>query len=465
MIAGNLDGRTDYMARVPSFYIQTYGCQMNVYDSDLIDTILSEAGFTRTCSLDEADIVLVNTCAVREHAERRALGRAAELASRKQRRAGLIVGICGCVAQRLGRSAVTEVPLLDLIVGPSCYRMLPELIRGVMEDGIPRYALDLAEDESYGGLQAAAGSRVTAFLAIMRGCDNWCSYCIVPYVRGPERSRSQGDIATELRALGEAGIRDVTLLGQNVVAYRHDGMGFADLLRSIDAARYVKRVRFTTSHPRDMDDSVIEAMSTLETVCEHLHLPLQSGSKRTLERMNRQYTPDTYRMVVDKLRDAVQGIALSTDVIVGFPGETESDFRETLAMVKEIEFDYAYMFRFSPRAGTPAASMEPQVPEAVRRARLAELIGLQNGIIRRKNAELIGREVEVLVEGPSHQRGDELLGRTRTNKVIVFPGGRDLIGSFVRVRPSELRGWTPWGHRIERRGATRRLTGAAAHLT
>ncbi|KPL06759.1 hypothetical protein AMJ71_09365 [candidate division TA06 bacterium SM1_40] len=437
----------------PSFCIHTYGCQMNVYDSDLIAGILSDRGYPRAGSLEEADLILVNTCAVREHAERRAIGRLNELTGMKRVRPDLVVGICGCVAQRLGRGAREVVPSIDLVVGPSCYRMLPGLIEDVLRDRMPRYALDLGEGESYDGILTAAGRGVTAFLAIMRGCDNRCSYCIVPYVRGPERSRSRDDILAELRTLAEGGVREITLLGQNVVAYRDGEHRFADLLQAIDDSRLIQRIRFTTSHPRDLDETVIRAVAELESVCEHIHLPMQSGSTSVLERMNRQYTAEHYRALTEELREQVPGIAITTDIIVGFPGETDDDFRKTLEMVNETRFDYAYMFRYSPRPGTPAASFESEVPERVRGERLKQLIELQNGIIRQRNAELVGEEVEVLVEGASHQSDEELIGRTRTNKVVVFGGSRDLIGNFVDVRVAELRGWTPWGYRAQRSDA------------
>ena len=417
---------------MPRIYIETYGCQMNVADSELVLGVLEREGYIAVDDPAAADVVLVNTCAVRDHAEQKVLSRVGELKHCK--RPGGVLGVVGCMAQRLGPRLLERIPQVDLVVGPDGYRGLPELIARARAGGGERAAdVEFRGWEHYEDVPPAREGGASAFVTVQRGCDYRCTFCIVPMTRGPERSRKLADVVREVERLAEAGTTEVTLLGQTVNSY-HDGThDFADLLRAVGAVPGIRRLRFTSPYPTDFDERVVAAMAETPAVCEHVHLPVQSGSSRVLRRMLRRYDRDRYLAVVAALRRAMPAIALTTDIIVGFPGETEDDFRETLSLVEGVGFDDAFTFRYSPREGTPATRLKDVVLDHVAGERLERLVAAVRGIARRKNVALVGSNHEVLVEGWA-KRGDLLQGRTRANKVALFPGPDEWIGSYRLVR-------------------------------
>ena len=417
---------------MPRIYIETYGCQMNVADSELVLGVLEREGYVAVDDPAAADVVLVNTCAVRDHAEQKVLSRVGEL--KRCKRPGGVLGVVGCMAQRLGPRLLERIPEVDLVVGPDGYRGLPELIARVRAGGGERAAdVEFRGWEHYEDVPPAREGGASAFVTVQRGCDYRCTFCIVPMTRGPERSRKLADVVREVERLAGAGTTEVTLLGQTVNSYDDGTHDFADLLRAVGAVPGIRRLRFTSPYPTDFGEHVVAAMAATPAVCEHVHLPVQSGSSRVLRRMLRRYDRDRYLAVVAALRDAMPGIALTTDIIVGFPGETEDDFRETLSLVEAVAFDDAFTFRYSPREGTPATRLKDGVPDPVARERLERLVAAVRGIARRKNVALVGSTHEVLVEGWA-KRGDLLQGRTRANKVALFPGPDQWIGSYGTVR-------------------------------
>jgi len=415
---------------MPRIYIETYGCQMNVSDSELMLGVLAREGYVRTDDPADADVMLVNTCAVRDHAEQRVLGRMGEL--KRHKRPGDILGVVGCMAQRLGPTLLERVPQVDLVIGPDGYRGLPELIARA-RGGERAADVDFKAWEHYEDVPPVRADGVSAFVTVQRGCDYRCTFCIVPMTRGPERSRKLADVVNEVTRLAGSGTTEVTLLGQTVNSY-HDGESdFADLLRAVGTVAGIRRVRFTSPYPTDFTPRVLEAMAATRTVCEHVHLPVQSGSSRVLKRMLRRYDRARFLEVVAALRQAMPGIALSTDIIVGFPGETEDEFQETLALVAEVGFDDAYTFKYSVREGTPAVRLKDHVTDDVQAERLERLIALVRSGARRKNIALVGSTHEVLVEGRA-KRGGLLQTRTRTNKVALVDGPDEWMGSYRRVR-------------------------------
>jgi tRNA-2-methylthio-N6-dimethylallyladenosine synthase len=419
-------------------YIETYGCQMNVADTELMLGLLGREGYVATGEPGAADVLLVNTCAVRDNAEQRVIGRMGEL--KRFKRPGVVVGVVGCMAQRLGQRLLDETPHVDLVIGPDGYRALPALIGGALAG---RRAADVAFKawEHYEDVPPARGERVGAFVTVQRGCDYRCTFCIVPMTRGRERSRTLGDVLHEVRHLAGQGITEVTLLGQTVNSY-HDGThDFADLLRAVGAVDGIRRVRFTSPYPTDFTERVVAALAEVPAVCEHVHLPVQSGSSRVLKRMGRRYTREQYLAVVERLRAAVAGVALTTDIIVGFPGETEDDFAATESLVREVGFDDAYTFKYSPREGTGALRLPDAVPDGVAGERLERLIAAVRAVARRRNAGLVGTIQEVLVERVA-RRGCLLQTRTRTNKVVLVEGPTEWIGSYRRVRLTGTTGST-----------------------
>ena len=423
-------------------YIETYGCQMNVADSELIVGVLVREGFVRTDDPAAADVMLVNTCAVRDHAEQRVLSRLGELKGFK--RPGRVLGVVGCMAQRLGPRLLERVPQVDLVIGPDGYRGLPELIARAHQ-GERAAEVEFKTWEHYEDVPPARGERVSAFVTVQRGCDYRCTFCIVPMTRGAERSRKLADVVREARDLAAAGTTEVTLLGQTVNSY-HDGEhDFADLLRAVGAVPGVRRLRFTSPYPTDFTDRVLAALAGTPAACEHVHLPVQSGSSRVLKRMLRRYDRERYLAVVVALRGAVPGIALTTDIIVGFPGETEDDFQETLSLVEEVGFDDAYTFKYSPREGTPALKLKDHVADDVAGERLERLVAAVRCGAKRKNVALVGTAHEVLVEGRA-KRGALLQARTRTNKVALLEGPDEWIGTYARVRLTGTTGstFTAW---------------------
>jgi len=423
---------------MPRIYIETYGCQMNVSDSELVLGLLGAQGYVRTDDPAQADVMLVNTCAVRDHAEQRVLGRMGVLKGFK--RAGGVLGVVGCMAQRLGPALLEQVPQVDLVIGPDGYRGLPELIARARQ-GERAADVRFQQWEHYEDVPPARAAGASAFVTVQRGCDYRCTFCIVPMTRGPERSRKLADVVREVAGLAARGTTEVTLLGQTVNSY-HDGEhDFADLVRAVGVLPGIRRLRFTSPYPTDFSERVLGAMAETPAVCEHVHLPVQSGSNRVLRRMLRRYTRERYLEVAAALRRAVPGIALTTDIIVGFPGETEQDFEETVSLVREVRFDDAYTFKYSLRDGTPAVKLKDRVPDPVAGERLERLIAVVRQVARAKNVALVGTTHEVLVEGKA-KRGGLLQARTRTNKVALLDGPDEWIGTYQRVRLTGTTGST-----------------------
>ncbi len=419
-------------------YIETYGCQMNVADSELMFGVLSREGYARADKPEDADVMLVNTCAVRENAEQRVIGRMGEL--QRHKRAGGVLGVVGCMAQRLGPALLAKVPRIDLVVGPDAYRNLPELI-GLANAGHRVSDTEFRPWEHYEDVPAVREKGPTAFVTVQRGCDYRCTFCIVPQTRGPERSRQLADVQREVTDLVEQGTTEVTLLGQTVNSY-HDGEhDFGDLLRAVGRIDGLRRLRFTSPYPTDFTPRVVEVMATTPAVCEHVHLPVQSGSNAVLKRMLRRYTREQYLEVAAELRRAIPGLTFSTDIIVGFPGETEDQFEATLSLVIEADFDDAYTFKYSLREGTPAVRLKDHVPDEVASHRLDRLIEGVRANVRRKNMARIGESHEVLVERPA-RRGDLMLARTRTNQLVLLDLPASAIGEYHTVRLTGTTGST-----------------------
>ncbi len=410
-------------------YIETYGCQMNLADTELIVGHLRGSGYARTDDPAGADVILLNTCAIREHAEDRVIGRLGALARHKAQRPQVQIGLTGCMAQHHRERLMERVPFLDFVVGPDSYRRLPQMLAGD-----PFVDVRLARDETYADIRPQRQPGVRAWISIMRGCDKFCTFCIVPYVRGRERSLPLPSILDEVRQLAADGYREVVFLGQTVNAYGDGAADFATLLRRANDISGIERIRFTSPHPSDMSDAVIEAMAECDKVCPQLHLPLQSGSDRVLERMERGYSTAEYARLVERLRRAVPGIALSTDIIVGFPGEEEVDFAATGALMRQIGYDSAFMFKYSAREGTKAFKWGDSVSEEEKGRRLEEIIALQESVSAAINRRLLGARVEVLVEGPARRRHGWLAGKTAHFKTAVFPAGDRRPGDLVRVR-------------------------------
>jgi tRNA-2-methylthio-N6-dimethylallyladenosine synthase len=419
-------------------YIETYGCQMNAADSELMLGVLRRDGYVRTESPSEADVMLVNTCAVRDNAEQRVIGRMGEL--QRYKRAGGVLGVVGCMAQRLGPALLAKAPRVDLVVGPDAYRNLPELLNQAQQ-GQRSTDTEFRSWEHYEDVPAVREKGPTAFVTVQRGCDYRCTFCIVPYTRGPERSRKLDDVVREVGQLVEQGTTEVTLLGQTVNSY-HDGEhDFADLLRSVGMVGGLRRLRFTSPYPTDFTLRVIEAMASTSAVCEHVHLPVQSGSNTVLKRMLRRYTRERYLEVMAELRRAVPGITFSTDIIVGFPGETEADFAQTLSLVDEANYDDAYTFKYSVREGTPAVRLRDHIADEVASERMARLVEAVRSRARRKNMGRIGEVHEALVERPA-KRGELMLARTRANHLVLLDLPPSAVGQYHRVRLTGTTGST-----------------------
>lgn len=427
------------------FYIETYGCQMNISDSELVTTILRNNGYQEATTIDDADIIIFNTCSVRQHAEERVLGRIANEKSRKRTKPALKIGVIGCMAQRLQDELMQIQDGIDFVVGVDQYSEIPHIISSTSDS----ISADFNKEEIYNDIYPTRQGKLNAFVTIMRGCNNFCSYCIVPYTRGRERSRPISDILTEVQEAGKNGFPDITLLGQNVNSYNYQGIKFPDLIREINKIDSIKRIRFVTSHPKDLSDELIYAMKESEKACHNIHFAMQSGNTEILTRMNRGYTAEHFYGRILKLREVMPDIAITTDVIAGFAGETEEQFMDTYNLMKKIEFDYAFMYKYSPRRGTKAADFTDQVPEAIRLERLQRLIIMQREVTLNKYRSQIGRVVEVLVESLSKKSDKELSGKTNDFKICVFPGSPDLIGQFVKVKITDATAGTLIGVRHE----------------
>lgn len=436
-----MDNNPDYNDNQRKLYIETYGCQMNVADSEVVASVMDTAGYSVCDSIDDADAILLNTCSIRDNAEQKILSRLDYLSSLRRKRKGkLIIGVIGCMAERV-KNELIERRGVDLVAGPDSYLDLPSLIASA-ETGHKAINVELSTTETYRDIipKKITGNRTSGFISIMRGCNNFCSYCIVPYTRGRERSRHPESILAELADLRKRGFSEATLLGQNVNSYRHlndDGteIDFAALLTMVADAAPDMRIRFTTSHPKDMSDRIIETIASHSNICRHIHLPVQSGSDSVLKAMNRKYTSAWYMDRVEAIRRIMPDCSITTDLFTGFHGETEEDFQQTLELMRKARFDSAFMFKYSERPGTLAArTMPDNVPDEVKIDRLNRMIELQNQLSADSNRRDVGKIFEVLVEGVSKRSTEQMVGRTQQNKTCVFPRGNARVGEIVKVK-------------------------------
>ena len=447
-------------------YVETYGCQMNVADGELMQGILAGAGYTLALTPEEADVILVNTCAIREHAEQRVIGRVGELARIKQERPDVVIGVTGCMAQRMGQTLLDRAGYVELVMGPDNYRKLPQVLTGLRQPSSPaaqqpssprkslpvvsrQAVLDFDAHENYEGLEIQRANKVSAWVPVQRGCNYRCTYCIVPYVRGDEKNREPQQILNEVRQLAEQGITEVVLLGQTVNSYEYDNWKFPELLRAVARVAGIRRVRFTSPHPNDFTADLVEVMATESAVCKQLHLPVQSGHNRTLKRMLRRYTVESYLEKIELVRRAIPSIALSTDVIVAFPGETAAEYEATLDLMRTVRFDDAFLYKYSPRDGTPATRLPAHefIADAEAQERLERLIALHRSIQSEINHRELGNIEEVLIERTAKSAGD-LLGRTESNKVVAFCGDASRIGQYANVRLTATSGATFSGEEV-----------------
>jgi tRNA-2-methylthio-N6-dimethylallyladenosine synthase len=418
-------------------YIETFGCQMNVHDSEQMAALLEKEGYLLTQDSAAADLILLNTCSIRDKAEQKAFSELGRLVKLKEKNPGLLVGFGGCLAQHLKEGVYKREKAVDFVFGTHHICRLPEILTAVTTG--KKRAVEtcfFSEIQSLGVFAPPAPGALSAFVSIMQGCDNYCSYCVVPYLRGPEMSRPPEEILAEIRRLACCGVKEVTLLGQNVNSYGKNlaaGCNFVSLIKAIQDVEGIERIRFTTSHPKDLSDDLIDCFGSLSKLCGHIHLPVQSGSNRILGRMNRGYTVEEYGAKVARLRAVCPSISITSDIIVGFPGETAKDYQETIDMMEKIRFDSLFSFKYSERKGTAARTFKDPVPEAEKRRRLKELQALQDGHTQEKNWALEGSVQEVLVEGPSKNSDLEMTGRTRSWKIVNFKGGRELVGKKVNV--------------------------------
>ena len=435
------------------FFIETWGCQMNEEDSEKLSGMLKKQGYTRALVKEQADLIIFNTCCVRENAEFKVYGNLGALKALKEKKSDLIIAVCGCMMQQkdMAETIIKKFPFVDIVFGTHNAYKFPEYLNRVKQEGKSVIEIQDKEDGIVEGVPIDRESNVKAFVTIMYGCNNFCTYCIVPYVRGRERSRKPEDIEKEIKELISSGYKEITLLGQNVNSYGKDlepKLTFAELLRRINEIDGIERVRFMTSHPKDLTDDVIEAIAECDKLCEYIHLPVQSGSTALLKKMNRNYTKEQYLELTKKIKEAIPNASISTDIIVGFPGETEEDFEETLSLAKEVKFDSAFTFIYSRRKGTPADEMEDQIDDAVKHDRFNRLLAVTNGSCAEKNKEYEGRTVDVLVEGFSKNDETKLMGRTRTGKLVNFEGDKESIGKIVNVKITKANSFSLIGEQI-----------------
>ncbi|MDR2026047.1 MAG: tRNA (N6-isopentenyl adenosine(37)-C2)-methylthiotransferase MiaB [Prevotellaceae bacterium] len=419
----------------PKVYLETYGCQMNVNDSEVVVAIMQKAGYSVTKNIGDANLILINTCSVRDNAEQRVWGRLEYFRQEKKKRPNVSIGLIGCMAERL-KESLLENNIVDVVVGPDAYRELPKLVEKT-ESGQKGINVLLSRDETYSDISPVRLDKtgVTAFISIMRGCNNVCAFCVVPYTRGGERSRNPETVLRELKELSDNGYREVTLLGQNVDSYSWKDVTFAGLLAMVAESAPEMRVRFSTSHPRDMTDDVLKTMAKYGNICNYIHLPVQSGSSAILQSMNRKYTREEYLQRIKTIREIMPDCAVSTDIIAGFCGETQKDHEDTLSLMREVGYDFAYMFKYSERPNTKAARhFKDDVPEDVKIRRLTEIIELQSELSLTSHKKDVGSIVEVLVEDTSKRSENDLCGRTPQNKTVVFPKGNNKIGDLVKIK-------------------------------
>ncbi|HMA61978.1 MAG TPA: tRNA (N6-isopentenyl adenosine(37)-C2)-methylthiotransferase MiaB [bacterium] len=424
------------------YYLETYGCQMNEADSEIVASIIERYGYQRTDNAKEADMILVNSCSVRENAEDRAIARLAQYKGYKKND-DVKLGLLGCVPARGKEKLQQKYDFIDILLGPDSYRKFDEILDNQQ---LPYGHTQLSKEELYDDVEPHRDNDLNAWISIMRGCNQFCSYCIVPFTRGRERSRPLDSILKRARNIAQEGIPQITLLGQNVNAYNYEGKVFSDVLEGVAQVDGIRRIRFMSPHPSDFTTEMLKVMGKYDNICNHIHLPLQSGSTKILEAMNRTYTKEEYLELANEIKTIIPGIALTTDVIVGFPGESDQDFADTIDVMKKVEFDNAFMFQYSPRPGTYAArNLEDNIPYKLKNERLQEVIKLQHSHTRKKNRKLIGQTMEVLVEGPSKKDPDELVGRTESDKLVIMKSGQGTVGQFSDVKITETAGVSLFG--------------------
>lgn len=435
-------------------FIETYGCQQNENDSERIRGMLRDMGYGFTEDRDSADLILYNTCCVRENAELKVFGNIGSLKHYKANKPELLIGICGCMMQQ--EHIVNEIKKkykhVDMVFGTHTLYRFPEVLENAMNESYTIIDILNTDGHIIEDVPIQREGNVKAWVSIMYGCNNFCSYCIVPYVRGRERSRDPEKIIQEVTQLVNEGYKEITLLGQNVNSYGKDleePMDFADLLQKVNDIEGIERIRFMTSHPKDISDKLIETMSRCKNVCEQLHLPFQAGSNKVLDAMNRKYTREKYLEIIKKVKAAIPGVALSSDIIVGFPGETNDDFEETIEVIRQVEFDLLFTFIYSPRKGTPAEKMEEVLTADEKHKNFQRLVDIQNEISKRKNDQYLNKTIEVLVEGTSKNNSEVLAGRTRTGKIVNFIGSEELIGQLVNVKITNVQTWSLMGELIK----------------
>jgi len=432
-----------------TYFIETYGCQMNVADSELVESILKGEGYSKAAQLHDADAIFVNTCAIREHAEEKVHSQLGRYDLIKKEKPDTIIGVLGCMAQSLKHDLLENRPFVDIILGPDSYRKLPEMLSRKME--VPNSLVDttLSRFEVYDDLFPSRNEGVNAWISIMRGCDKFCTFCIVPFTRGRERSRSMESIITEAAQAVEDGFTEITLLGQNVNSYRHNGDEFHHLLEAVSQVRGLKRIRYTSPHPQDMTDDLLNTMLTHENICNYVHLPLQSGSDRILKRMNRTYSRDHFIELAHRIREILPGVGISTDIIVGFPGESEFEFSETLTVMEEVKFDSAFNFKYSPRPGTKASEYDDPIPEDIKQQRLEQIIDLQKRHTLERNLDLVGTIQTVLIEKESKMSSHQWAGRTDSNKWVIFDKEDVQIKDMVSIQIKKAKGITLHGELLK----------------
>ncbi len=426
-------------------YVETYGCQMNFADTEIVNGIMNRYGYYTTENIDDSNVILINTCSIREHAEAKVYQRLTEIKKYKRSNPGLVVGIIGCMAERVKQDLIGKTRLVDLIVGPDEYRKLPYLIENLSERGEKGVAVRLSRVETYDDIVPLRKEGISAWLAVMRGCDKFCSFCVVPHTRGRERSRNLEGVVNEMKQLWDEGFKEVTLLGQNVNSYKSGDNDFSDLLASCAKAVPGMRIRFTTSHPQDLSDKLLETIAEYDNLCKYIHLPVQSGSNRILELMKRSYTVEHYMSLIEKARKIMPNVALSTDIISGFPTETEEDHKMTLAIMNEVKYDGAYMFKYSAREKTIAFRMIDDVDEQTKSERLMEIVELQRQISFAQNSKMVGFDYEVLIDSLSKKSDKMLSGRTDCNKSVIIPKNGTSIGEKVVVRIAKANSATLFG--------------------
>tara|TARA_Y100000768_G_scaffold52358_1_gene34430 strand:- start:62 stop:1372 length:1311 start_codon:yes stop_codon:yes gene_type:complete len=429
------------------YYIETYGCQMNVYDSELVASLLKKTGYSETKQIELADVIFLNTCAIREKAEETVHNRLDSLHFLKKKNPNLLLGVLGCMAKNLKDGILESRPFVDVVLGPDSYRKLPDILNDRKSSD---HFVDtrLSKFEVYDDMFPSRAEGINAWISIMRGCDKFCTFCIVPFTRGRERSRSIEGIIKEAKHSVGQGFVEITLLGQNVNSYRTPEGSFADLLSEISKIKGLKRIRYTSPHPRDMTDDVLRVMSDNSNICNYIHLPLQSGSDRILKRMNRTYNRSEFLALCDKIKNYMPDCSLSTDIIVGFPGETESEFEDTLDIVRQVEFNSSFMFKYSSRPGTKASQYSDQIPENIKQNRLEKLIGLQKEVTHNVNSRLIGKDLQVIVEKESKKSRNQWAGRTNGNTWVIFDKMNFKLKDTVTLRINDARGITLFGDPI-----------------